>query len=77
MNKHNTKPTGLTTTEAVRCPRCNRPQPKRGGHNTIYWCEHCRCQYDDDPDEGSDYDNRNPAARLERAERIKERRYEH
>lgn len=30
--------------------------------------------FDDEPDEGSDYDDRNPARRLEREERMKENR---
>lgn len=70
MAKHNTKPTA----EVVRCPRCNRPHPKRGGHDTIYGCEHCRAMFDDTPDEGGDYDNRNPAARIVREEQWKENR---
>jgi ribosomal protein L37AE/L43A len=70
--KRNNKPTAPA--EVVRCPKCNRPQPKRGSHDTIYWCEHCRCQFDDEPDEGGTYDDRNPARRLEREEWIKEKR---
>lgn len=62
------------TTEVVRCPGCNRPQPKRGSHDSIYWCGHCRCQFDDDPDDGGTHDDRNPAARMEREERMKENR---
>jgi ribosomal protein L37AE/L43A len=66
-NKQPAKPAKPT----VRCPKCNRPQPKRGGHDSIYYCEHCRCQFDDDPTDGGDYSDRNPAARLERQERFK------
>lgn len=51
----------------VRCPGCNRPQPLRGP-DAIYWCEHCRCQYDADPEEGGDYSTYDPAWRIERAE---------
>ena len=76
MTKHNAKPTSQSTREVVRCPGCKRPQPKRGGHSVIYWCEHCRCQFDDAPDEGSDYDDRNPARRLEREERWNQQRKE-
>jgi len=53
----------------VQCPGCRRKQPKRGGHDTIYWCNHCRCQFDDDPDEGGDYDDRSPSRRLEMSEK--------
>lgn len=59
--------------ETVSCPRCKRQQPKRGGHDTIYWCEWCRIQFDDEPLEGGDYHNRNPAWRLEREEAKKRR----
>lgn len=57
----------------VRCPRCNRPQRRQGPHS-LYWCDHCRCQFDDSPDEGGDYSDRNPAARLEREEARRESR---
>ena len=70
MTKHKTKPTA----EVVRCPRCNRPQPKRGSRDTIYYCEFCRGMFDDDPTDGGDYSDRNPAARIEREERMKENR---
>ena len=56
------------TGDTVACPKCQRKQPKRGGHDTIYFCEHCRYMFDDEPLEGGDYDSRNPAARLEREE---------
>jgi len=52
----------------VRCPKCNRQYPQQRP-DTIYWCNHCRCQFDDDPDEGGDYSDRNPSARIERQER--------
>jgi ribosomal protein L37AE/L43A len=58
----------MTTNATVSCPRCSRKQPRRTP-DAIYWCENCRCQFDDDPDEGGDYSSRNPAARLEREER--------
>lgn len=52
----------------VACPRCRRVQAARGP-NAIYWCDVCKCQFDDDPDEGGNHDDRNPAARMEREER--------
>ena len=57
----------------VRCPRCKGPQAKRGPHS-IYWCEKCRAQFDDDPNEGGDYDDQDPSARLERDELRAEKR---
>lgn len=57
----------------IRCLRCGRTQPRRGP-TAIYICEHCRAMFDDDPDEGGDFSDRNPAARLEREERNEERR---
>lgn len=50
------------------CPGCGTTQPDRGV-NAIYWCEHCRCQFDGDPGEDGDWSDWNPAARLERAKR--------
>ena len=57
----------------VRCPRCGRRQPRQRP-DTIYWCPNCHGQFDDDPDEGGDFSDRNPAARLEREERRTQRR---
>lgn len=59
--------------ERVRCPRCKRRQPKHGGHDTIYFCEHCQIQFDDEPDEGGDHHDRIPSWRLEREERFVKR----
>lgn len=62
----------MTVQERVRCPGCGGTQPKRTA-DAIYWCPTCRCQFDDDPDEGGTYSDRNPAARLLREERQRER----
>ena len=61
----------LATT--VKCPRCGKQQPQRGEH-AIYRCDGCQAMFDGDPDEGGDFSNFNPAARLERKERIREQR---
>ena len=66
--------------QMVVCPGCRGHQPKRPGDDpkdTIYFCEICRCQFDSAPDEGGDYDDRNPAARLLREERQLQKRREH
>ena len=55
-------------TTCVACPRCNRMQKART-HDSIYWCSHCQCQFDNDPDEGGDFSSRDPSWRLEREER--------
>lgn len=58
----------------------NRPCPKCGARHTrnlnngIHWCGRCAMPFDDEPDEGGDYSDHNPAARLERDERRRERR---
>lgn len=59
--------------DQVHCPRCKRRQPARGP-DAIYWCDHCQGQFDGDPDEGGSYSDRDPSARLEREERIKQAR---
>ena len=64
-----TKP--FDPTSHVRCPRCNRRQ-KRQGPDTLYWCEVCRCQFDDDPDEGGDYCT-DPTRRIVREEGRRQR----
>ena len=57
----------------VRCPKCNRPQPAKGP-DAIYYCPTCRMQFDNDPNEGGDFSDRNAAIRLERQERAREKR---
>lgn len=52
----------------IKCPRCGQ-RVAVGEGQTIFYCSNCRAVFDDDPDEGGDYSDRNPAARLEREER--------
>lgn len=62
----------------VACPQCGRRQPARSPH-AVYRCDGqhgCGAMFDDDPQEGGDCDDRNPAARLEREERAAERERE-
>lgn len=56
-------------TATVRCPRCKRAVKK--GERSDYYCPSCDALFDDDPDEGGDYSDFNPAARIEREERRK------
>lgn len=56
------------------CPKCRRKKGVSEYSEATLYCHDCAMQFDRCPDEGGDYDDRNPAARLERAEREKERR---
>lgn len=56
----------------VACPKCGRKQRWRSA-DAIYMCV-CRFTFDDSPEEGGDYSDRNPAARLERADEQRIRR---
>jgi ribosomal protein L37AE/L43A len=61
-------------TQKPRCPRCGTPNHVVVGSgkypDRIHYCEKCRGMFDDsDPNEGGDYSDRNPAARMERDER--------
>lgn len=67
-----TVPSQVPTTH-VKCPRCGTAQKKRQP-DAIYYCERCRGQFDDDPDEGGDWSDRDPSWRLERQERRGRRR---
>ena len=57
------------------CPACGSPKAIPFGPRT-YRCGNCDGLYDDDPSEGADYSDRNPAARIERAEREAQKRKE-
>lgn len=58
-----------------RCPKDGRHKQTMQQVGGIY-CHDCKAFYDDDPDEGGDYSDHNPAARLEREERQRERKLE-
>lgn len=55
----------MSTASAHRCPRCNRQTKPQSG---LHWCTWCRALFDDDPDEGGDYHDRDPSRRLVRQE---------
>lgn len=59
-----------------RCPRCGTPQTAEQ-EQTTFFCNRCRMEFDNDPDEGGDYSSRNPAARMERQERRRSRSREY
>ena len=52
----------------VRCPKCDGLVEAGEGQDT-FWCIRCRAMFDDQPDEGGDYSDRDPSARMEREER--------
>lgn len=56
---------------APKCPRCgtNKHVRPHGVVGDLYRCGKCSGTFDDDPEEGGDYSDRNPAARLERDDR--------
>lgn len=53
-----------------RCPRCHVKGVPHGDRE--YLCPNCKGLFDDSPDEGGDYSH-NPAVRIERQERERER----
>lgn len=58
------------------CPLCGSTKAAKAGKGR-YKCNRCGGLFDDDPDEGGDYHQRNPSARLEREERERDRRRKH
>lgn len=58
-----------------KCPGCGSTKHVTRRADGDCWCGRCKVMFDgDDPDEGGDYSDFNPAARLEREERRKARR---
>ena len=55
------------------CPFCHSKRvASLGGH--LFRCASCGSHFDDDPNEGGDFSNRHPDARLIRQEVAEERR---
>jgi hypothetical protein len=48
------------------CPRCGRKGQPANPEGSLFRCGQCGAFYDSAPDEGGDWSDRNPAARLER-----------
>ncbi len=55
------------------CPRC-RTSKEVGhqGEGNLYVCHRCKGLFDNDPNEGGDHSDFNPAIRLEREDRRRE-----
>lgn len=56
------------------CPRCKTNRGVIAVGDDRYYCHNCHGIFDGHPNEGGDYSDRNPAARIERDEREAERR---
>lgn len=55
------------------CPKCHTAKHVQVIGHRLYRCHQCDTPaFDDDQDEGGDYSDRNPSARLEREERWRE-----
>lgn len=50
----------------IKCPKCGRPQ-KPGDGQRIFWCDWCKMQFDDEPEEGGSYFS-DPTRRAELAD---------
>jgi ribosomal protein L37AE/L43A len=57
----------------VKCPKCGRPQPLRAGNDVMYGCS-CGAQFDNDVNEGGDFDDRDPSRRIERRDEAEHKR---
>lgn len=55
------------------CPRCRTAKHARLTPSGLNYCTRCGGLYDDEPGEGGDHSDRNPAVRLEREERRRAR----
>lgn len=60
------QPTGEP--KKIQCPRCRRVKDVSVYSDGGRYCHACQMEFDGDPDDGGDFDDRNPAARLERQE---------
>lgn len=68
------RPTETTGGVVPACPRCKRRTDVMGAGDRMYYCHSCQQQFDDCPDEGGDFDDRDPSRRLEREESRRARR---
>lgn len=58
----------MTTPVQVPCPKCGRKKPYKSP-DALYWRDTCEMMFDQSGDDGGDYSDRDPSARLERQER--------
>lgn len=55
-----------------KCPACGASKGAPHGHNR-FKCRRCATLFDSDPEEGGDYDSRDPSKRLQREEKERAR----
>lgn len=69
-----TPPIYRVTFPIIPCPQCKTTIDVVLIGNNLYHCNRCGGpHFDNDPDDGGDYDTRDPGRRMEREERSKER----
>ncbi len=58
-----------------KCKMCGRKNTVANlfGNPKLWYCDWCKMAFDTE-DDGGDYDDRNPAARMEREERARDRK---
>lgn len=61
-------------TDPTPCPWCKTAKYVYAEGSHEFYCRQCKRIFDNDPDEGGDFSDRNPAVRLEREERRAARR---
>jgi len=61
------------TTPLPACPGCGSNRHANAMADDQFYCSRCQCLYDNDPDEGGTHSDFNPAVRIERDERRRER----
>lgn len=62
------------TAQLPPCPRCGTNRHANAMADRQFYCSKCKGLYDDQPDEGGTHSDFNPAVRIEREERARERR---
>ena len=61
-------------TDPIPCPWCKTAKHVYAHGEREFFCSRCKRLFDNEPDEGGDWSDRNPAVRLEREERQRQRR---
>lgn len=56
----------------THCPFCNSKKVVPNGDRE-YMCTSCKKYFDDEPDEGGSFSDRDPSARMEREERLQKK----
>lgn len=64
------------SSEKPTCPKCGHRHRNAVSEveSRLWYCTRCNMMFDDDPDDGGDFDDRDPSRRLEREEARRARR---